>query len=144
VPSERITGMGEALPTKDITPSDRLAIALTCLAGIMAIILFFVEKTRWSIFMLLTLMVLLAIYPVLHFIKRRGLQATTLILVLVGTLLFGYNLWPKTVTAIAASPAPFSQTSGSTAAHSPPSKPAIPDTPKTRPPTPPSTRACSH
>ncbi len=87
--------------------SDQLAIALACLAGIMAIILFFAEKTRWSIVLLLSAMVMLAIYPALHFFRKTRTRVLILALFFFATIVFGDNVWPKkTEAAGAAPPAP--------------------------------------
>jgi len=52
--------------------SDKLGIALACLRASWPIILFLVEKTPLTVILLLSLMVALAIYPILHFAKRIG------------------------------------------------------------------------
>jgi len=74
--------------------SDKLAIALACLTGIMAIILFLVEKTPATVVSLLLLMLALSVYPILHFAKRIGVRMTVFSLFVVGTLLFGWYVWP--------------------------------------------------
>src|ERR1039457_5068736 len=77
------------------SPSDKLAIALTCLAGVMAIVLFLVEKTPLTVVGLLVAMVILLVYPVLHFARRPLIRGGVLILAMVGTLVFGWFVWPK-------------------------------------------------
>ncbi len=74
--------------------SDKLAIALACLAGIMAIILFLVEKTPTTIVSLLILMLALSIYPILHFVKRVGVRIAVFSLFAIGTLRLGWYVWP--------------------------------------------------
>jgi len=74
--------------------SDKLGIALACLAGVMAIILFLVEKTPLTVILLLSLMVALAIYPILHFAKRIGVRIAAFSLFLIGTLLLGWSVMP--------------------------------------------------
>jgi len=95
---------------KGYTSSDQLAIALACLAAIMAIVLFFVEKTRWSIVLLLCVMVLCSIYPIFHFLKKRFARVVVFALFMITTMLFGYQQWPKkpeVATAVpVATPAP--------------------------------------
>ena len=78
--------------------SDRLAIALACLATITAIILFIVEKTRTTIIILLLSMALLAIQPIWHFLPSKRLRTRIFVFVafVAGTLFFGYLVWPKT------------------------------------------------
>lgn len=75
--------------------SDRLAIALACLAGVMAIILFLVEKTPLTAILLLSLMLVLAIHPILHFAKRIGVRIVSFSLFVMGTLLLGWYVMPR-------------------------------------------------
>jgi hypothetical protein len=75
--------------------SDKLALALACLAGIMAIILFIVDKTPSAIVFLLTLMGALCIYPVLHFIRNPKGRIALLSFLMIATFLFGWHVWPK-------------------------------------------------
>ena len=76
--------------------SDKLAIALACLASILAIVLFLVEKTPRTIMGLLVAMGGLAIYPTLHFSRRAGFRIAILVCMLGGTVAFGWYVWPKT------------------------------------------------
>jgi hypothetical protein len=85
----------EAKPTMGLSPSDKLAIALTCLAGIMAIILFLVAKTPAIVVLLLIVMVGLAVYPILHFFQRGALRIVAAIVVLGVTALLGWHAWPS-------------------------------------------------
>jgi hypothetical protein len=82
-------------PTRRYTTSDKLGIALACLAGVMAIILFLVEKTPWTVAALLVAMAALLIYPVLHFAQSKNLRVLFLACVAIGTLAFGWYGWPK-------------------------------------------------
>src|SRR5690242_15520326 len=75
--------------------SDKLAIALACLAGVMAIVLFLAEKTRLTVIFLLLFMLALAVYPILHFAKRIGVRMAAFGLFVTGTLLFGWYVWPR-------------------------------------------------
>jgi len=77
------------------TLSDPQAIALACLAGILEIILFFVEKTRWSIVLLLSATVVLAIFPILHFLRKKWMRIVVFGLFVIATIIFGYNRWPR-------------------------------------------------
>jgi hypothetical protein len=77
------------------TNSDRLGIALTCLAGAMAIILSLVEKTPFTVIGLLLLVVALLVYPVLHFAKRSMIRVGLLICAALVTAVFGWGVWPK-------------------------------------------------
>jgi outer membrane biosynthesis protein TonB len=85
----------EIKPTSGYSRSDKLGIALACLAGIMAIILFLVEKTPYTVVGLLTLMIALAIYPVWHFVRPKNARIALLVLAVVGTVAFGWAEWPR-------------------------------------------------
>ncbi len=74
--------------------SDKLAIALTCLAGAMAIVLFLVEKTPLSILLMLAAMFALLIYPTIHFFLKPSIRILVLGVCLVGIAGFGYRVWP--------------------------------------------------
>jgi hypothetical protein len=73
----------------EYTTSDKLGVVLFCLAGVMAIILFLVEKTPYTVASLLLLMVGLLIYPALHFFKRKGLRTAIFSTMAIGTAVFG-------------------------------------------------------
>lgn len=75
--------------------SDRLAVVLACLAGVMAIILFLVEKTPFTVVSLLVLMVALSVYPILHLVRRTNFRITVLAFMIIGTLVFGWYVWPR-------------------------------------------------
>ena len=55
--------------------SDLHAIAFASLAGVMAIILFLVEKTPLTVVRLLVVMVVPSIYPILHFAESKPVNA---------------------------------------------------------------------
>jgi hypothetical protein len=78
--------------------SDKLAIALACLTGIIAIALFLVEKTPVTIVSLLLITVALVIYPVIHFF-RHGYRLIAMLIFLAATLFVGRNEWPKSSAA---------------------------------------------
>src|SRR5271157_1441297 len=81
--------------------SDRLAIALACLAGVMAIALFLIEKTPVSVLVLLGLMLALLIFPVLHFFRGATARIMLFVVAIFGTFLFGWSVWPRTIRAVA-------------------------------------------
>ena len=57
---------GRVVPMAErYSDSDKLAFVLACLAGIMAIILFFIGRTRLAIVVVLSVSVSLSIYPTL-------------------------------------------------------------------------------
>lgn len=74
--------------------SDKLAIALACLAGVLAIILFLIEKTPATVLFLLLSMFALCVYPILHFAKRVVWRGLAFVGFGIGTLLFGWYVWP--------------------------------------------------
>ena len=77
------------------TPGDRLAIALACLAGIMAIILFLVNKTPLVVIWLLAAMMAFAVYPAIHFFKSPKSRIFALVTFAAFVVLFGVAEWPK-------------------------------------------------
>jgi hypothetical protein len=81
-----------------LKPSDRLAVALACLAGVMAIVLFFLEKTPAVIVLLLLFMLLLLLYPILRFLGSRCSRCIAIVVAAMFALAFGWHLWPATLT----------------------------------------------
>jgi hypothetical protein len=77
-----------------LSPSDKLAIALACLAGIMAIILFLLAKTPTTVVLSLVAMVGLGIYPILHFFRTAGFRLIAILALLGSTVLIGRYTWP--------------------------------------------------
>jgi hypothetical protein len=75
--------------------SDRLAIALACLAGIMALILFWIDKTPTAAAISLVAMAALMIYPVLHFVRAWIPRVVVLVLGFTLLGLFGWTIWPR-------------------------------------------------
>jgi hypothetical protein len=90
--------------------SDRLAIVLACLTGIMAIILFLIEKTPLTVIVLLLLMVGLSIYPILHFAKNSLIRGFLILGVVIATALFGWGVWPVVEASPQKPPPPVQQT----------------------------------
>jgi hypothetical protein len=86
-------------PEGRYSPSDRLAIALACLAGVMAIVLFLVEKTPFWVVTLLVLMLALSVYPILHFVRLRPLRVICLIAAFAVSVGIGWTVWPKVKTS---------------------------------------------
>jgi hypothetical protein len=81
--------------TGEYSRSDKLGIALACLAGVMAIILFLVEKTPLTVVSLLTLMIALSIFPILHFARSSPIRIALMILAVIGAVALGRFEWPK-------------------------------------------------
>ena len=75
--------------------SDKLAIALTCLAAIMALILFWIDKTPRVAGGTVAVMIGLVVYPVIHFVPSRKARLPVLLVVLALIALFGRKVWPK-------------------------------------------------
>ena len=84
-----------------LSNSDRLAIALACLAGAMAIALFLTDKTPTSVLVLLGFMLALLVFPVIRFCRGTRARVALLVVVLIGTLLFGWGVWPKSPKIVA-------------------------------------------
>src|SRR5690349_11141576 len=79
-------------PEPHYSLSDRLAIALACIAGVIGIViavaLFFAEKTPAFIVLLALLMLGLSIYPVLRFFRRNLVRVVVLVAVVVLAAVF--------------------------------------------------------
>ena len=61
----------------------------------MAIILFLVEKTALTVICLVALMCALSVYPILHFAKSVGVRLTVVFVSVLGSILLGYFVWPR-------------------------------------------------
>lgn len=95
----------EIKATSRYTKSDKLAIALACLEGVMAIILFLAEKTPGTIVTLLVLMFALSVYPIIHFVRPATTKIGLVLCVAIGAVFFGWRIWPS-VTSVAAAQQP--------------------------------------
>src|SRR6478672_13506587 len=78
-----------------ISDSDRFAVILFCFAGVMALVLYLVEKTPLSISMALAIMFVLLVYPILHYCHKTPTRVLVLIFVALATVALGYATWPK-------------------------------------------------
>jgi len=85
----------ENQPAAKYSLSDKLAIALACLAGIMTLIVFLIEKTPLTVALSLGSMIALGIYPILHFIRKSLFRVIWMVCMMAGTLAFGWYVWPK-------------------------------------------------
>jgi hypothetical protein len=92
--------MAQRKRKKKWTWSDRLAIALACLAGILALILLWMEKTPIWAGVTIALMGALVVYPVIHFAPSWKARVPALIVAwgLIGV--FGWRIWPQQHTSI--------------------------------------------
>jgi len=79
-------------------PSDKLAIALACIAGVLAIILFLTEKSPVVVVLMLVLMVLLCVYPILHFVGSSRLGGLLFLRTFIAAVFLGWGVWPKKLT----------------------------------------------
>jgi hypothetical protein len=84
-------------PTKQsrTSDSDRLGIALFCLAIVAALVLFLIDKSSLSISLTLAAILGFLIYPILHFFKKRLPRVAILLVALIGGAFFGYKIWPR-------------------------------------------------
>lgn len=88
------------------TWSDKLAVALACLAAIVALVLFWIEKTPLTAGVTLAAMFCLSIYPVLHFVRSGVARGIALLAVVWLVGVFGWAVWPhKSATVTKSSPA---------------------------------------
>ena len=78
----------------EVTDSDKLAIALACAAGVMAVILFLIEKTPLTVALSLVAMLGLAIYPILHFFRKLIIRLAVFVAMLGIATLIGWQAWP--------------------------------------------------
>jgi hypothetical protein len=105
VPDENISGMAEEKPQVKWSTGDKLAIALACLAAVMALILFWIDKTPLAAGITIGAMFLLMIYPILHFVSSWKARVPVFILVFVLIGIFGWKVWPSpTAQVVVASP----------------------------------------
>src|SRR6266849_142674 len=86
--------------TTGLSPRDKLAVVLACLAGIMAIILWLIERTPATVVWWLVVMVGLAVYPILHFLRRVGFRLIAMVGMIGITVLLGLYAWPRKDTTV--------------------------------------------
>lgn len=73
--------------------SDRLAIALSCLAAALAIVIFWIDRTPTTAATSLVLIAGLMIYPILHFIRKRTGRIIAYVVLSVMVTGFGWKIW---------------------------------------------------
>jgi len=81
--------------TKPLSPSDGFAIVLACLAGILALVLWMIQKTPFWIIVVLLTIEGLSVYPVLHFARSKSRRAGFLAMTVIAVAAFGWKEWPK-------------------------------------------------
>jgi len=74
--------------------SDKLAVALACLAAVTALILFWIDKTPLTAGISIACIAVLMIYPIIHFVRSRALRIVTFIVAALLVGVFGYKVWP--------------------------------------------------
>lgn len=74
--------------------SDKLAVALACLAGLMALALLWMEKTPIWAGTTIVAMLLFVVYPVLHFVPSWKARIPVWIIAWIAIGCFGWKIWP--------------------------------------------------
>ena len=87
--------------------SDRLAVALACLAGVMALVLFWIDKTPIAAAISLAVIAGLLVFPIFHFTHAPAVRVAMFIAAAILIGFFGWSIWPKkaAVTVETAKPA---------------------------------------
>jgi hypothetical protein len=78
-----------------LSGSDKLGIVLACLASILAIVLFLIEKNFIVIIVFLLSIMALSIYPIIHFAKSKIDRISLFECVIVVTVFLGWEFWPQ-------------------------------------------------
>ena len=119
------------------TWSDRLAIALACLAAVMALVLLWMEKTPLWAGATIICMAALIVYPVIHFAHSMTPRIILVLLAWAFIGLFGWHIWPKHPEVVTSAPTAAPSTAAGKPGNSPdPRPPARPPTgtrPKPKP-----------
>lgn len=84
--------------------SDKLAIALFCLAAVMAIVLYWIDKTSTTAGISIAIIALFMIYPILHFVHKPRFRIISFGLVAILIAGFGWKIWPVRATVVAEQP----------------------------------------
>jgi hypothetical protein len=79
--------------------SDKLAVALACLAGVMALVLFWVDKTPWAAGISVAVIAGLIVYPVIHFVRSPSSRVVVFIVAFLLIFFFGWKIWPQKKSA---------------------------------------------
>lgn len=77
-----------------LTWSDRLAVALACLAAVLALALLWMERTPIWAGVTIAGMLALIVYPVVHFAPSRKAGIPVLLVAWAVIGFFGWNIWP--------------------------------------------------
>ena len=75
--------------------SDRLGIALACLGAVLAIVLFLIEKTPLAVAGCLLAILVLLVFPVLHFFHKATSRSLVFAVVIILLGSFGLVIWPR-------------------------------------------------
>jgi hypothetical protein len=77
--------------------SDRLAFALFCLASVLAIVLYWIDKTPTAAGASIALIGMLVIYPLLHFVQKLLLRIIVFVFIALLIAGFGMKIWPSKI-----------------------------------------------
>ena len=78
--------------------SDKLAIALACLAAAMSLVLLWMEKTPTWAAVTIGCISALIVYPVLHFVHSSKARVPILVVAWALIGMFGWRIWPRPIT----------------------------------------------
>jgi len=81
-----------------LSPADQLAIALFCLAGVITLILYVVEKSPSSVCLCSAGIAALLIYPILHFIRDHRMRVAAFVVTFILSVAIAYASWPNVQT----------------------------------------------
>jgi hypothetical protein len=119
---ESIASMGKIMGSW--SPSDKLAIALFCSSGALALILFLVEKTPTAVRIIVVAIVALLLYPIKHFTSSRTAGWTALTVMVAAAGVFGWGVWPKPSSHVPVAVSPPNQPQSSITPNTDPKPPA--------------------
>lgn len=79
----------------ELSFSDKLAVALACLASAMALILFWMDKTPLAAGLSIACIAGLSVYPILHFFPSGTARIPMFIIATLLVVIFGWKIWPR-------------------------------------------------
>lgn len=114
--------------------SDRLAAALACLAAVMGIVLFWVEKTPIVAALSIVGIAALLVYPIIHFLRPRNVRILVFVAAALLVTLFGYEIWPQRKVEVPVSSPPYIPPRAVTPPKVPPPRPVTHQRPNPKSP----------
>lgn len=75
--------------------SDQLALALFCIGVVVAIGLFWIDKTPFTAGMSLAAIFALMVYPILHLVRSRTRREVAFVVSVLLVGAFGWRIWPR-------------------------------------------------